>query len=108
VTTRQWIWAAAAVAALVLVVAGHPRAVVAALAGLVIYRAGTAMLGGLAAEAGTAPPEPRPVTDPRERTVFSCVQCGTEMVLVMKGEETPPRHCGERMVGRTEIPRRPS
>ena len=92
---------AAAVAAWIV----EPRLLVAAAIGFVIYKVGTAMLRNMAADAKSSPPPPEPVTDPNERTVYRCELCGTEVLLVVRGEETAPRHCGERMSVRTEVPR---
>ncbi len=92
---------AAAVAAWVV----EPRLLVAVAIGFAIYTVGTAMLRNMAADAGAAPAPPEPVIDPNERTVFRCELCGTELLLVVRGEETAPRHCGERMSARTEVPR---
>ena len=45
---------------------------------------------------------PEPVgTD--ERTLFWCEECGTEVVLVVRGTSRAPSHCGQRMHERTEI-----
>lgn len=38
------------------------------------------------------------------RIVYWCEECGTELLLLIKGSENPPRHCGERMAAREEIP----
>jgi DNA-directed RNA polymerase subunit RPC12/RpoP len=99
------VWLVVAVIAVLVAVVADPRWVVAPLAGYVIYKVGTGMLANLAADAGASPPPPRRLDDPRERTVYACEMCGTEVVLVVRGEEGAPRHCGERMRGRTEIPR---
>lgn len=42
-----------------------------------------------------------PSTD--DRTLYWCEECGTELVLVVRGSGLPPRHCGTRMHERTEI-----
>jgi hypothetical protein len=101
----RWLLAAALLAGAVAAWLIDPRLLVAVVIGFVIYRIGTAMLRGMATEAGNAPPEPRPVSGARERTVFRCDTCGTELLLVVVGDDTPPRHCGERMRARTEVPR---
>lgn len=46
--------------------------------------------------------QPRPVTG-AERVVYWCEECGTELVLVVEGSGTPPRHCGGRMHERAEL-----
>lgn len=99
-------WALVAVAAIAVAVAFGPRWVIAPLLGYLIYRVGTGMLAGMAADADATPPKPTAIAQTTERTVYTCGECGTEVVLVVRGEEAPPRHCGERMHPRTEIPRR--
>ena len=45
---------------------------------------------------------PTPVgTD--ERTLFWCEECGTEVLLIVRGTARAPSHCGQRMHERTEI-----
>jgi len=39
------------------------------------------------------------------RITFWCEECGTEVLLLRKGSEAAPRHCGEAMVRREEIAR---
>jgi hypothetical protein len=105
VSSKRLVWVAAGLA-LLLVVFGvvRPVYVIAPLTGLAIWRIGTAMLGSLRADApvGTAPPEP---VDPRvERVVYWCEGCGAELLLLVRGTANPPRHCGERMTERREVP----
>jgi hypothetical protein len=38
-----------------------------------------------------------------ERTTYWCPGCGAELLLLVRGTDAPPRHCGERMHERTEI-----
>ncbi len=38
-----------------------------------------------------------------ERTLFWCEECGTEVMLVVRGTPRAPSHCGQRMHERTEI-----
>ncbi len=47
---------------------------------------------------------PVPVA-PEDRTLYWCEECGTELLLVVKGSGTAPRHCGTKMHARTEIAR---
>ena len=47
--------------------------------------------------------DPQPVLDRPERTLYWCEECGTELVLVVRGSGTPPRHCGTRMHERHEL-----
>jgi DNA-directed RNA polymerase subunit RPC12/RpoP len=46
--------------------------------------------------------EPEPVS-PDERTMYWCEECGTEVVLTVRGSGLPPRHCGTRMHERSEV-----
>jgi hypothetical protein len=41
---------------------------------------------------------------PDERTLFWCEECGTEVLLLVRGTARAPSHCGQRMHERTEIP----
>ncbi len=38
-----------------------------------------------------------------ERTLFWCEECGTEVLLLIRGTARAPSHCGQRMHERTEI-----
>ena len=38
-----------------------------------------------------------------ERTLYWCEECGTEVLLLVRGTGMPLRHCGTRMHERTEI-----
>jgi hypothetical protein len=38
-----------------------------------------------------------------ERTMFWCEECGTEVLLLVRGTSRAPSHCGQRMNERTEI-----
>jgi hypothetical protein len=38
-----------------------------------------------------------------ERTLFWCEECGTEVLLIVRGTSRAPSHCGQRMNERTEI-----
>ena len=81
-----------------------PRWVIGPLLGYAVFRVGTAMLGNLAAGTRHAADEaPVAVTDRPERTVYWCEPCGAELLLVIRGAATPPRHCGERMHERIEL-----
>lgn len=46
--------------------------------------------------------EPVPVSID-ERVLYWCEECGTELVLTVRGSGVPPRHCGTRMHERSEI-----
>lgn len=47
-------------------------------------------------------PAPAPVRED-ERTLYWCGECGTEVLLLVRGSGAPLRHCGTRMHERTEI-----
>lgn len=38
-----------------------------------------------------------------QRTLFWCEECGTEVLLLVRGTNRAPSHCGQRMHERTEI-----
>jgi hypothetical protein len=38
-----------------------------------------------------------------ERTLYWCEECGTEVLLLVRGSRRPPSHCGQRMHERTEM-----
>lgn len=96
--------AAGAVAVLVAVF-GEVRWLVAPAIGYAVWRVGTAMLGGLVTESKAPEGPPQPIVNPAERILYWCEACGAELLLVVRGDDTPPRHCGERMHERAEIPR---
>lgn len=107
VTLRRAFWvvvvAALAAAAVGLVEA---RYVLAPLLGLAILRIGYASFGSLRSGAAHIPDgPPRPVDPADERVTYTCAGCGAELLLLVRGAEVPPRHCGERMRERREVPR---
>jgi hypothetical protein len=64
--------------------------------GLLIWRVGTTMLGGLARPI----PEPPPPGELRKvKIVYRCSLCGTEVRMTAANDEVPepPRHCLEDM-----------
>jgi hypothetical protein len=70
--------------------------VVAALAVLVVFKVGFAMLGGLARPV----PEPPPAGELRKvRIMYRCSICGTEVRMTVANDEMPdpPRHCQDDM-----------
>jgi hypothetical protein len=82
---------------------------IAALAGLVIFGLGFGVIRGFAGPRGrtsvgadieAAAPVPKDV-----RILFWCETCGTEVLLLRAGTDNPPRHCGEPMTRREELPR---
>jgi hypothetical protein len=104
---RRWWWAlvlAAAVAAALGVVPG--AYVVAVLMGVGIWSAGVASLGSLRRGHGSVPAGPPvPVDAGSERVTYCCSGCGAELLLLVRGSASAPRHCGERMTERRELPR---
>jgi hypothetical protein len=50
------------------------------------------------------PEEAGPVDLTGERTLFWCEECGTEVLLLVRGTARAPSHCGQRMHERTELP----
>lgn len=46
--------------------------------------------------------DPTPVSG-AERTLFWCEECGTEVLLLVRGTARAPSHCGQRMHERTEL-----
>jgi DNA-directed RNA polymerase subunit RPC12/RpoP len=83
-----------------------PRFVFAPLLGLTIYRIGVASFGSLRRGASYIPDgPPQPVDARAERTTYWCAGCGAEVLLLVRGADVAPRHCGERMTQRQEVPR---
>jgi DNA-directed RNA polymerase subunit RPC12/RpoP len=82
------------------------RLVIAVLMGLVIAGVGFSTLRGLARP---VPPSPKPEeAQPMlhiARVTFWCSNCGTELLLLRKGTDAVPRHCGEKMERREEVAR---
>jgi hypothetical protein len=79
--------------------------VLAPLLGVLIYSMGVASLGSLKRGASHIPDGPPEAVDPAdERVTYWCGGCGAELLLLVRGAATPPRHCGERMHERTEVP----
>ena len=94
----------AAVAIAVWVVFGW-QWVLAPLLGAVLLRWSIGSLRALVADGrpGTAAQSaPVPVAT-NERTLFWCEECGTEVLLIVRGTARAPSHCGQRMHERTEI-----
>jgi len=83
------------------------RYVGAPLLGLLIWQVGVASFGSLRRGASYVPDgPPRPVGADQERVTYWCAGCGAEVLLLVRGADTPPRHCGERMAERREVPNR--
>lgn len=105
VVLLAWLVLGAVVVALTEVPAAY---VFAPLLGIAILWFGLGSLRSLQAGAAHIPDgEPAPVDPTVERTTYWCAGCGAEVLLLIRGTESPPRHCGERMHARVEILREP-
>jgi hypothetical protein len=76
--------------------------------GWAVYRFIVGNLRGLAHGARMGAPDGDEVTGPTpvagdERTLFWCEECGTEVLLLVRGTTRPTSHCGQRMHERTEL-----
>ena len=92
---------------IVLVLLGvvEPRFVFAPLLGLFIWRFGIASFGSLRAGGAHIPDGPAVAVDTAvERITYWCSGCGAELLLLVRGAAVAPRHCGERMAERREVP----
>lgn len=79
--------------------------VLAPMLGVAIWSVGVASLGSLRRGASHIPDgPPEPVDPAQERVTYLCGGCGAEVLLLVRGAEPPPRHCGERMHERREVP----
>ncbi|HVL97881.1 MAG TPA: hypothetical protein VM324_01130 [Egibacteraceae bacterium] len=84
----------------------EPVHVFAPLLGLTIWRVGTASFASLRNGASYVPDGPPVPIDTRtERVVYACGGCGAELLLLVRGTESAPRHCGERMTTHREVAR---
>ncbi|MEX2621808.1 MAG: hypothetical protein WD250_16445 [Egibacteraceae bacterium] len=82
----------------------RPVAVFAPLLGLTIWRVGIASFASLRHGADHIPDgPPKPVDTRSERIVYACGGCGAEVLLLVRGTESAPRHCGERMTSHREV-----
>jgi hypothetical protein len=82
------------------------RAVIAVVAALAIAWVGWGMFRSLLRRTPRNVPLPEPEATPADvRITYRCEECGTELLLLRKGSESPPRHCGEAMLRREEIER---
>ncbi|MGI9018649.1 MAG: hypothetical protein ACR2HR_16355 [Euzebya sp.] len=79
--------------------------VLAPMLGVSIYAVGVASLGSLKRGGSHIPDGPPVAVDPvEERVTYFCDGCGAELLLLVRGSATSPRHCGEKMHERTEVP----
>ena len=95
---RRWIVVGAVIVALgvLLTDVGVVSMVIAVVAGGLIFKAGLAMLGGLAQPV----PEPPPPGELRKVKIqYRCSICGSELRMTVANDEMPdpPRHCLEDM-----------
>lgn len=84
----------------------EPVYVFAPLLGLAIWRIGIGSFASLrhgAAHIPEGPPQPLDLRT--ERVVYACGGCGAEVMLLVRGTESAPRHCGEKMTTHREIAR---
>jgi DNA-directed RNA polymerase subunit RPC12/RpoP len=106
---RALFWLAVIAAGLVIVVTDVPAAYVfAPLLAIAILRFGLGSLRSLQMGAAHIPDgDPEPVDHSVERVTYWCAGCGAEVLLLVRGTESAPRHCGERMRERIELLREP-
>jgi hypothetical protein len=71
------------------------RAAVGLLLATLVWRWGLASMRPL--RVGEKSYEPVDVVEETGVPVYSCRTCGTQLVLLRKGSDKPPRHCGEPM-----------
>lgn len=104
---RALFWGFVVLATMVVVVTDVPAAYVfAPLLGLAILWIGLGSLRSLQAGGSHIPDSAPEVVDPAtERVTYWCAGCGAEVLLLVRGTESPPRHCGERMHERVELAR---
>jgi DNA-directed RNA polymerase subunit RPC12/RpoP len=102
VSSRGWVLLAGVPLAVITGLAFGWRWVLAPLLGLAVLRWAIASLRVLVQDAKDDTGLPA-VEDGPERTVFSCAECGTEVLLLHRGTSRAPSHCGQRMAARTEL-----
>jgi hypothetical protein len=78
------------------------RVALAVLFGLVIFGMGMATVRGFAGPRGSSKPEPEPLPV-GVRLLYWCENCGAEFLVLRRGADTIPRHCGEPMHRREEM-----
>lgn len=104
---KRLLWVAVALLVFVALVTPLPSEyVLAPLVGIAIWQVGMGSLASFRNGAAHIPSgDPIAVDLEIERVVYWCQGCGAELLLLVRGTQTPPRHCGERMTERTEIAR---
>ncbi len=84
------------------------RIAIAIVVAIALASIGIAMLRTLRTAAPSNIPLPEPELPPANvRVTYWCQECGTELLLIRKGSESPPRHCAEPMTKREEVARGP-
>ena len=79
------------------------RLVIAILAGIGLGWISLGMVRSLGARPGSSAFD-EPIEAPVDvRTIFRCATCGTELLLLRRGSDRAPRHCGESMHERDEV-----
>lgn len=82
------------------------RAAVGLLIATLVVQWGLASMRPL--QVGAKTYEPVDVVEESGVPVYSCKECGTQLVLLRRGSDKPPKHCGEPMtyalVAETTVP----
>ena len=103
---RRLFWPAVAVGLALAAFDVVPTAYVVTLVmGLGIWRVGTATFSSLRGPGPVSDTAPTPVDARAERVTYRCEGCGAELLLLVRGSRAAPRHCGEGMDERRELPR---
>jgi hypothetical protein len=80
------------------------RIAIAVVMGLALGAVGIGMLRSLVGRTPHQPLAEIEAPPPDVRITYWCENCGTEVLLLRKGSELAPRHCGESMTRREEVP----
>jgi hypothetical protein len=104
---RRLVLLALLLVALVLLLLRRADVLVAVALGGLVLLTGRAVFRGYSSTRGPTGP-PADVAEEGSLLVFACETCGEQLVLLRKGTDVPPRHCGERMVLRRVPTRSPS
>lgn len=102
---RMVFWVAVLLAIVVTATTDVPSAYVfAPLLAVAILWFGLGSLFSLQRGAAHVPDGAPSTVDPtQERVTYWCAGCGAEVLLLVRGTASPPRHCGEPMRERAEI-----
>jgi len=101
---KVWLWLATLPLSIAVGIVYGWRWVFAPLLGMALLRWSMASLRVLVQDAADDDGLPAEQDGP-ERTVFHCVECGTEVLLLYRGTPKAPSHCGQRMNARVELVR---